>query len=279
MGYLGRTASGMVMDLIRSAGTPQPPSLTLAPSPNTPSSPPTPGSAASEDLFHSDESENGNGILSKARTLKAPQRYGNKNALSGWNPKSQGLSQNSRIHKELYECQESLIPFREIDSNSDSDSENIISHPLSTSLQEDSFLKHVDKNASSSSLTLTPFLGTTKSDITSGYVTLPPQVSHPFTAEKKKRRLGTTIRNALKSTKSRSLDRVMDITKPTQPEREDFNRKWKRQTAIRGKNKRKISACLSPPIPESSYAFQVSRRRPPRVSLLLSEVCRKLTRA
>ena len=260
----------MVMDLIRDAGTPQPPSLTSAPSVTIPSSPPTPGSAASESVFQSDDSEGDDVTRSKAGKPQPSQLFGNKN--TGRKQKSHSVpSLNGSIHKELYECQESLIPFKESDICSDSDSEPMACHPLSTSLQEDVFMQHMDKSTSSSSLTLPPVRPRdqviARSDMLSSCVTLPrvlrPLADTPAQQKKKKRRIGTTFKNlkARTSSKSKSLDRGMNITQPSQPEREDFGRKWTRRTAVR-KNRRKTSTCLSPSIPESSYAFQVSIQAP-----------------
>ncbi len=243
-----RSASGMVMDLIGNVGA-NPGPLALFPTFETPSTPPTPGSASSERGYVL----NGEGPGAKSKDVPAIRR---RRMMQN---KSKSVT-HTPIRKELYNIQDNLIPFAQGGVVSLSEEMN--------SLNDGGLLELVSEHSESECKSpdielLSKSVGTAVRSW-DGFFTLQrrPKTLKPDLSK----------RRTLMPKKSKSID----ITPPASEPGARFGARsrrgegrprgdgagdgkaWKRTTAIRRK-KRSPSSPGGPAIPEMSYSFQVCK--------------------
>lgn len=251
-----RSASGMVKDLIGNVGA-GPGPLTMSPVFESPSTPPTPGSAKSEKEYLLEESEEGAGAESKSVSASRQRRGMKKKAVSiGHTP----------IRKELYNIQDSLI-------NLEWESLNDETHSLTSDDPPSTRSENVERKSMSPDLELLSRSVGAAEGLKDGFLTMQPASS------RRKWQNWTLKRKSLMPTMLKSID----ITPPSPvnnpaafvgqiSRRVRRGRKvqgeegtgegagegkgWKRKTAIRRK-RRTGSTSESPSIPETSYSFQV----------------------
>ncbi len=235
------------MDLIGNVGA-VPSPLAISPGFESPSTPPTPGSASSEGGYLL---VNGEGRGEKSKTLPASRRP------RGMPTKA--LSLGTSIREELYNIQDSLIPFDQSIFNDDPYSPE--EEPLSPTSED------IPREWKTPGLDILSRSVDSAAGAWGGFLTLRPS--------RKKKANHSRNRKTLMPTSSKSID----ITPPSpvgspsafggqftrrgkwerrgEGEGKGGDKKpWKRTTAIRRK-KHKSSVPEGPPIPEMSFAFQV----------------------
>ena len=238
---LDRTASGVVQEFLRSPSdsstnsAPFTSTPLTSPSPDSPPSPPTPGKAPSEDVFL----PNGSSRDVNTHTKSHKKMF---------NKKMEKSHTTSCMPSELYEIQnEGIVSGGSGSSSSshDDDSCPTAEFDFSTSLPASSSMWR----------TISPDLdlvSTTKSIRTrkkaGGFFT----IQRPW---KNRRQNATPIKSQLleidivpSSPTSRS---------PTPTDETDPGSRWMRKSAFKKKKKRS-SSVFGPPIPETSYAFEVA---------------------
>ena len=235
---LDRTASGMVQEFLRSPSdsstnsAPFTSTPLTSPSPDSPPSPPTPGRAPSEDVFLP------NGSSKDVNTHTKPHK-------SMFHKKMEKSHTTGYMPSELYEIQNERIMFGGSGSSSSShedDSCPTAEFDFSTSLPAGSSMWRTispDPVSTSKSIRTRKKAG--------GFFTL----QRPWNSRRQ---------NAM-PIKSQLLD--IDIVpssltsrSPTPTDKTDPEMRWMRKSAF--KKKKRSSSVFGPPIPETSFAFEVA---------------------
>ena len=238
---LDRTASGVVQEFLRSPSdsstnsAPFTSTPLTSPSPDSPPSPPTPGKAPSEDVFLP------NGSSRHVDTLTKPRK-------SMFNKKMEKSHTTSCMASELYEIQNERIMSGGSGSSSSSHDDDLCptaEFDFSTSLPAGSSMWQ----------TISPDPVSTSKSIRTR-----KKAGAFFTLQRpwNRRQNAMPIRSQLLD-----ID-VMPSSptscSPTPTDETDPGMRWMRKSAFKKKKKRS-SSVFGPPIPETSYAFEVANHK------------------